>query len=159
MIQAYWLDARDKPGLLVRLMKFLTGSARIMLQRNLSNCDFRSIPGSQNSDLAPLHPMTGPNEGPHVVLTLESDTVQPILEQVLPHGRIVREIEHIQIEKNGELQFMAGDNFHNECISVGPGVPEAFLKELVSCGILRGFKTDTVAKAEWKGRAQPATPR
>lgn len=146
MQQTYWLDTRDKPGLLTNLMKYLAGNAHILLQGNLDNCDFSSIPRVFGNNNLPLHPLINVDDGPFVILRLEPETIRPILARVLPQGRIVYEIGYILIEKNGRLEFMAGDNFHNECISVGPGISEDMLKELVKRGILRGYTTDEEAK-------------
>jgi hypothetical protein len=59
---------------------------------------------------------------------------------LLPNGKCIHEISAIQIEKNGKIEFMAGDNFHRECVSVGELVSTEFLEEMISKGILRGYK-------------------
>jgi hypothetical protein len=46
-----------------------------------------------------------------VILSLEHDTIDPILEIVLPEARYKEDITHIQIEKHGELQFGCYDQF------------------------------------------------
>jgi hypothetical protein len=44
MKKAYWLDPKDKPGLLVNMMKFLAGDARIALEGDLNKFDLISVP-------------------------------------------------------------------------------------------------------------------
>ena len=54
-------------------------------------------------------------------------------------GTVPDAIIHIQIEKNGKLQFGAYDNFHPECIFFGTGVKQAVLETLVSQVIMRPY--------------------
>jgi len=51
-------------------------------------------------------------------------------------GTVPSAIIHIQIEKNGLLQFAAYDNFHPQCIVFGTGVKQTVLESLVSQGIM-----------------------
>jgi hypothetical protein len=135
MIQAFWLDPRDKPALLIILMKALAGDAHIAFEGDLSDLDFSQIADATAS----LH-RESPESETMVVLPLEIDTIKPILDQVLPEGRIVKKIVAIQIEKSGQVEFMAGDNFHRECVSVGPAVKQSLLQELVARGIIRSYE-------------------
>jgi hypothetical protein len=140
---AFWLNARDKPGLLVALMKALAGDARIGFCGGISPCDFSDIPESPESAL-----FEG-SQGDAIVLKLETGTIQPILAQVLPDARCVHSIVHIVIEKSGRPEVVIGDNFHNECISVGPGVPQTLLDDLVSNGVLRGYTPHSEIKKRY----------
>lgn len=140
MKKSYWLDPKDKPGLLVNIMKFLAGNARIALEGELNKFDFSSIPNHINEETGTIKHETGIPPDPIIILPLEPETINPLLEQLLLNGKCVREITAIQIEKNGEIEFMAGDNFHRECVSVGEQVHSEFLEEMISKGILRSYK-------------------
>lgn len=155
MEQTYWLSPRDKPGLLAAIMKLLAGNAHILLQGDLNSCDFSAVPKADGNRILPFDTLNEKQDGQHIALRLEPETIQPILAQVLPHGRIVHDIGFIQIEKNGRIEFMSGDNFHNECVSVGPAVSEHLLRDLTSRGILRTFQTNAEAKKRFKQKAQP----
>ncbi len=61
--------------------------------------------------------------------------------RLLPDGRPAAGIESLQVEINGAVQFLAGDAFHDECISVGPGVPESLLKAWIRAGVISGYYT------------------
>jgi len=137
MERAFWLDPRDKPALLLRMMRELCGDSRIALQGDLSSCDFSEVPGKIDGLVDPFRPEFGSGG---VVLPLFPMTVDQIKRQLFPGGRIVRDIGSIQIEKGGRVEFVAADHFHRECVSVGRAVPEAFLRELVEAGVLRGYK-------------------
>ena len=141
MLQIFWLNPRDKAALLVAVANELAGSAEIAFEGDLSSCEFASIPGCRFEESGPFRRQDQGGPETLVVLPLEPSTVKDILNLVLPHGRFMREIQHIAIAKNGELQFLAGDQFHRECVSVGPAVAESFLQQLVTRGILRAYAT------------------
>lgn len=52
-----------------------------------------------------------------VIVLLEPSTVEKIIPAI--GGSVPKAILHIQIEKNGVLQFGAYDNFYPECIFFG----------------------------------------
>jgi len=54
-------------------------------------------------------------------------------------GTVPGAIIHIQIEKGGQLQFGAYDNFHPECIFFGSEVKEDVISSLVSQNIMRPY--------------------
>ncbi len=147
MQKTYWINVRDKPAFLVSVMKELAGSdSQILFEGDLTKCDFSGIGKSE---------LTGElfvcNKGaPFVVLPLSNENIKPILNQVLPYGRVVHKIEHIQIQKNGAIQLMVGDNFHNECISVGPEVSLELLSSLKGSGIVRRMQTESEVRAKYR---------
>ena len=74
-----------------------------------------------------------------------------ILDVVLPENRYKDEIIHIQIEKQGALQFESYDQFHHECIVCFFGVPPKLLEELKQRGIIRSWTTPYEGAARWHG--------
>jgi hypothetical protein len=130
----YWLNARDKRGLLVALMNELYGNAEIELSGKLSSFDFSNIPKANVDSF-----LEETEEDSIIILKLEKETIEAILNQILPKERFIKEIMFISIQKEGNVEFLAGDNFHNECISVGPAVSKTLLDRLVSQGILRKY--------------------
>jgi hypothetical protein len=76
-----------------------------------------------------------------VVLPLEPGTIHPILAEVLPEGRVVRDIIHVQIERGGRLAFGAYDNFHRECVVCWQAVPRELLEQLRNSGVLRSWES------------------
>jgi len=147
----YWLVARDKPGLLTHMMRFLAGDARISFEGNLSHCDFpASIPRIIEQQSV-LQRQTLFPELDFITFALESDTVRPILDVVLPDRRYMDDIIHIQIEKHRELQFGSYDQFHHECIVCFLGVPTKFLDELEQKGILKSWTKPHENATRWHG--------
>lgn len=136
----YWLVARDKPGLLMAMMRALAGSAMISFEGDLSGCDFSRVPGTSADETECLRRATIYPRQDFVVCRLEPETIEPILAEVLPERRAIDRIIHIQIEKDGALAFGSYDNFHPDCIVAGPGVPVSLLEQLQASGVLRSME-------------------
>ena len=160
MKRKYWLDPRDKPALLIALMRHLAGNAHIAFEgdrKDMDKMNFGAIQGVVKNLKTPFKHEWDAN-GAAIVLPLNNHTINPILKEILPQGRIVHKIGAIQIEKDGQIEFIAGDNFHRECVSVGEDVPERLLQDLFDSGILRGYYsvklgTDSITKTiRAKGR-------
>src|ERR1700690_3543313 len=152
MKKAYILDPRDKLALLTALMRMLAGDAHIALEGDIeamSEMDFGTIPGVIENVLPPFRREWN-GDSKFIVIPLTPQTIAPILKEVLPEGRIVHKIGAIQIERHGEIQFFAGDNFHRECVSVGQAVPVELLGDLVISGVLRAYYTPEEAKLHFK---------
>src|SRR5262245_43200851 len=86
-----------------------------------------------------------------VVLPLEAHTIRPIREFVLYGRRCVDDIVHIQIEKNGRLEFGSYDNFHRECIVCFLGVSPDLLNVLRDKGVIRSWTTPCEGARRWHG--------
>jgi len=136
----YWLEARDKPGLLSAMMNKLAGDAHISFEGNLSSCNFLGVRGTTGEEVHGLKRQTSFPRLDFAVMPLDPDTVKPILQQILTGGRVVHDVVHVQIAKHGQLVFGAYDNFHPDCIFAGPGIAETLLQELVTRGILKSFE-------------------
>jgi hypothetical protein len=142
MDERYWLVARDEPGLLVAMMRALAGGAHISFEGDLSRCrGLLALPGTSTEETGTLRRQTLYPVQEFVVLPLEPETVRPILAEVLPEGRVVREIIHVQIERGGRLAFGAYDNFHRDCVVCWPAVPHELLEHLRVSGVLRSWET------------------
>ena len=145
MDQKHWIDVRDKLGFLSALMhKLASDNSQLILEGNLSRFDFR---GLEECEIAGEYLCSADTSV--ICLSLTENQIKPVLRSVQPDGKFVSEILSIQIRVCNEIQFLAGDNFHNECISVGPAVPIEFLEMLKKKGIIRNFQTDEEAKAKY----------
>ena len=70
-----------------------------------------------------------------VIVPLDSSTISAIFSKI--GGTISKSVLHVQIEKNGRLEFGGYDNFNAECMFFGSAISNAFLDSLVSEGLLR----------------------
>jgi hypothetical protein len=140
MRKHHWIDARDEVGVLTSVMKLLVGNAHISFEGDLSQFPFASVPGASPDETDVLKRNTIAPPQDFVVLPLESDTIDEILRAFPQRGGVTTDILHVQIEKDGVLQFGAYDNFCPECVVSWDGVPEPFLQDLVERGIIRAFR-------------------
>ena len=137
MKKKYWLDPLDKPNLLVSIVNYFIGNSKIILEGNLDKFDFSRIPHLPNT--TNIKPESGIPSHPMIILPLKPETKDVLLDQLIPDDKFLKEIIAIQIEWDDKIEFMAGDYFHSECLSVGEGVSENFLSELVTKKILKEF--------------------
>ncbi len=140
--EAYWLDVRDRSGLFAALARDLAGNAHMSIMGRIKGLTLEEIPGAAKTETTVLKRQTLfsiPREQ-FIVLPLELETVETIL------GRIPAEcwddfrITHVEIEKDGTLQFSGCDYFDVNSTWVGDGVSENLLTQLVSNGILNRFQ-------------------
>lgn len=135
---AHWLVARDRPGLLHAMMRALAGKAYISFEGDLSGCmGLFDLPGADRAETPVLKRITSYPVLDFVVLPLEPETMTPIWRAFDPIRRVVRDVIHIQIEREGVIQFGSYDNFHSDCVIAYSGVPEELLKQLKAKSILR----------------------
>ena len=136
----HWIEARDKPGLILAMMRHLAGNARISLEGELSSLVLLEILGGSGDETAILKRNTTYPRQDFMVVPLEAETV-PLLWTVLSQPEAVtRKIVHVQIEKDGRVEFGAYDNVHKDCTGSGPGVAGNFLEDLQHRGVIRSFE-------------------
>jgi hypothetical protein len=84
-----------------------------------------------------------------VVLPLRDAADAEVTWRALAPG-LVRpvQIEAIQVERSGTLEFLAADRLHHECVSVGRAVPEELLKTLQHQGIIRRYYKATAGRSQ-----------
>jgi|RhiMetdeSRZDD1v2_1073273.scaffolds.fasta_scaffold386440_3 hypothetical protein len=147
----YWIVARDEARLLMAMMRALAGSAHVSFEGDLSRCEFPLELGPQANETPTLKRQTLIPQLDFAVLPLEAQSVQSILDVVLPNRRFMNDIIHIQIEKNGRLEFASYDNFHPECIVGFLGVSTDFLNTLREKGVIRSWTTPHEGARRWHG--------
>ena len=141
MATRYWLNVRDKPEMMNVVMRALAGTALISFEGDLSGCGgLFDLAGASAQETAALKRQTTHPTLDFVVVPLEVGTVGPILQEVGLGGRLVHDIVHIQIEREGVLLFGSYDNFHPDGCVVWSGVAESALQELQAEGVLRSYE-------------------
>ncbi len=145
MNKKFWITPVDKGAFLRALLFELAGSAQVAIEGDLGEIDFSHLPLLKEIDgeIAPAHS----EENQFAVLALEANSVEPIIEALLAGERLSQNIEHIQVQKYGELQALIGDYFHEECVSVGEAVGEPLLRQLVLEGVIKRFETPEQVRA------------
>lgn len=132
-----WLIPKDNVRLISSIVKHLCGEAFIYFEGNISSSEFGDI--NFNKKVIPLVKRESPESKYIVALPLEEHTCDIILKKIIPQDLFINEVDAIQIVKNGKLQFLSGDNFHRECISVDSTISESFLNQLMDEGIIEYY--------------------
>lgn len=135
---AHW-QVRNKPALLLALTEKLGGNAHICFEGDLHGFNLDKFPGVSDNETAVLKRNTIWPKQDFLVIPLESSMGQKFLSAM--SGAVPQRIIHLQIEKDGVLQFGAYDNFYPECLFFGPAFNQEFLDSLVIRGILKPVRT------------------
>jgi hypothetical protein len=138
--QWFYIVARDKPGLLISMMRELAGDAYISFEGDLHRIDWKGV-SAVEEDQTSLRRATRTPELDFVVLPLTIETQPLIWEAVSGVDHLADDgIIHTQIEKEGRLAFGAYDNFHADCVSASDAVPRSLLEGLKESGVIRSFE-------------------
>ncbi len=137
------IDTRDKPGLLVAVMREFAGRGRISFEGALGDsglgeipgASFEAEPGLNKSDLRGLQDF--------VVLPLSEETVAAILKIVTEKDHLAYPsgIYHVQVAVAGRHVFGAYDNFHRDCVGASEDFPIDLLDKLLANGVIRSYHT------------------
>jgi hypothetical protein len=128
----------DKPGLLTAILEKLGGSVHISFEGDLHGFRLDAFPGVSDKETAILRRSTIWPRQDFLVIPLESSMGQKILAAL--GGAVPQRIIHIQIEKDGALQFGAYDNFDPACLCWGPVLDQGFVESLVHRGMLKPIR-------------------
>ncbi len=126
---------RKKGQLLLALMDELEGNAHVSFEGDLRSLPLLSYPGASSEPTDALKRNTVWPKQDFVVAPLELSSSKKIYAAL--GGVVPKTVLHVQIEKNGVLQFGAYDNFHPQCIYFGSAVASQLLESLVSNDILQ----------------------
>jgi hypothetical protein len=126
---------RDKNRLLLAVMNELAGDAHISFEGDSKILSLATLSDASQLETSVLKRNTLWPQQDFIVVPLEPPTVPQILKKI--GGTIPRSALHIQIEKEGRLEFGAYDNFNPESMFFGSAITETFLESLVSEGLLR----------------------
>ncbi|MGA2808995.1 MAG: hypothetical protein ABSE87_12745 [Terracidiphilus sp.] len=130
----FW-KVRHRNRFLLTIMKELAGNAHISFEGDQKVLGLAAIQGATQVEDSVLKRNTLLPRQEFVSVPLEPSTLSPIFSKI--GGTIPKSVRHILIEKNGQLEFAAYDNFHPECIFFGDAVSNAFLDVLISEGVLK----------------------
>ncbi|MEL6475589.1 MAG: hypothetical protein AAFQ21_16140 [Pseudomonadota bacterium] len=138
--QWFQIVARDKPGLLIAMMRELAGDAYISFEGDLHRIDWNGLRHADESETSLQRGTLSP-ELDFVVLKLTEETQPRIWNAVCKVDRLADDgIIHIQIEKGGRLVFGAYDNFHADCVTVNnDAIPPSLLEGLKDKGVIRSY--------------------
>jgi hypothetical protein len=128
-------NVRDKGQLLLALMEEFEGSARVSFEGDLRALSLLEYPGASFQPTGALKRGTLWPQQDFVVVPLEPLSSKKIFAAL--GGTVPKKVLHVQIEKDGMLEFGAYDNFDPECIFFGSAVRREFVELLVLKEILQ----------------------
>jgi hypothetical protein len=135
------LQVRDCQGTLWAFYRRYEDAALASFEGDLMVLDLERLPGSSRAETPVLRRQTQEPQLDFVVVPLTHENIVSLKERLSKPGVLGREgtIVHTQLEVAGEAVLIACDNFHDDCTVASCSVPEEFLRELRSNGVLRGY--------------------
>jgi hypothetical protein len=144
----YWIDPRDKPGLLLAMMRAFVSDSNdsyISFEGELRKLNFATLPGASPIGTKAVG-FSSPSD--FIIIPLTEQNLRDIWKELVAKDHLVRQgIIHVEITNHGKWVFGGYDNFHRECVKAYSGVSIEFLEKLRAMGLIRGY-TKTMPK--WK---------
>jgi hypothetical protein len=153
MSQVYWLDPIRSGDLLGAVLGVLAGDARVAIEGEgeaLEELGLLALPGGSRELRPPFSRQYKPDSAVVIMALENQEQARRISEMLSPHGKVAAGIEVVQVESHGRVEFVAADGFHPQCVSVGPAVPEDFLRDLTRRGIIEGFYSPSDARRHFR---------
>ena len=138
----WWLDTRDKPGLLWAFLRLCVGDGRASFEGDLQHLGIGDLPGATYDESDLLRRQTRWPRQDFVILPISVETLST-LKRSLGVSGLFKDggaLNHVQVEHHGRLLLRACDNVHRQCVAAYEPVPIALLDELVSVGVLRSYR-------------------
>ena len=138
----WWIDARDKPGLLWAFLDHFPQDSRVSFEGDLANVRLSEVPGYSIEETPILQRNTLEPRLDFVSIPISVDSIHALKERLSRPGLFDAEgpIVHVQVENSGQLVLGAYDNFHRDCVVAYEPTPEWFLAQLRDAGVIRGFE-------------------
>jgi hypothetical protein len=138
------LKVRDCQGTLWAFYRQYEGMALASFEGDLRGLRLQEIPGFSTSETASLRRQTFSPELDFCIVPIASDTIA-ILKKKFSMPGVLGEngvVIHTQLEVSEQAVLIACDNFHDDCTVAAETVPDAFLEELKSRGLIRSYQGD-----------------
>ena len=138
----WWIDTRDKPGLLWAFLDHFLKDSRVSFEGDLAKLRLSEVPGLSIEETPILQRNTLEPRLDFVSVPISADSVQALKKRLSQPGLFDAEgsIVHVQVENSGQLVLGAYDNFHKDCVVAYEPTPEWFLARLRDAGVIRGFE-------------------
>lgn len=135
------LEVRDCQGVLWAFYRMYEGKSVASFEGDLSRLGLEELPGASSQESGSLRRQTLEPQLDFIVVPINSATVPELKRRLASHGVLGRagSVIHTQLAAGEELLFVACDNFHDDCTVASSSVPEPFLKEMLSRGLLRAY--------------------
>jgi hypothetical protein len=136
---------RDKRKFLLAVLRQLAGAAFVSIEGDLSGTSLVRVSGASGDESELLKRNTLWPKQDFILLPLEVETVEQIVAAV--GGTVPSGILHIQIQKDGRLEFGSYDNFSPNGMFLGPALTPSFINRLRTDGVLSPWSERDSAKS------------
>jgi len=135
------LEVRDCQGTLWAFYRRYEGRSVASFEGDLSGLRLEELPGASAQESGLLRRQTLEPELDFITVPINPDTIRELKKRLASHGILGRDgaVIHTQLAAGDDLLLIACDNFHDDCTVVSVSVPEPFLKEILSHGLLRAY--------------------
>lgn len=135
------LEVRDCQGTLWAFYRKYEGHAVASFEGDLLGLKLEELPGASAQETSSLRRQTIEPALDFITVPINPDTVRELKKCLASHGILGRGgvVIHTQIAVGDDLLLVACDNFHDECTVASVLVPEPFLNEMRSHGLLRAY--------------------
>lgn len=143
MPKKFYINTRDKPGLLIAIMGEFVGTGEISFEGDLGDTGLDLLPGVSYAETATLRNSSVRTDKPNfLVLPLTEENAlsirKVITEKEHPGGS--SNIWHVQLSVGGKFVFGAYDHFHPDCVLATDGIPLKLLDKLSENGVIRSYE-------------------
>jgi len=140
-LQHWWIDTRDKPGLLWAFLQHFSDRGLVSFEGTLSAFGLLNIQGATPQGTVALARQTRFPVLDLVTVPVRPDSIRELKTRLSSRGVFHQRgpIIHVQIEHAGRLVLGAYDNFHRRCVVAYPPTPEELLERLRARGTIRSY--------------------
>jgi hypothetical protein len=127
-----WIRPLDRTLLVKAVLASLEGDSIVVLEG-----DLRSFAFSTDTQVAlpPSFQRESPDTPNCIALRLDRGDAQRVFRTLTGTPGWSGRVEAMQIHHKAARAFVAGDSFHDECVSLWPAAPQGLLERLVSEGV------------------------
>ena len=133
-----WIVPVDPDALVAAFLDHFADDSSVFVEGEIAASEFPDS-SRRASVVVPHVGREAPDATHFVVLTLSPQTASHVTRVLLREGRLTSDVAALQIVHGGIVRFLAGDNFHHECVSV-EGVSPEFLSSLFELGVAKPLR-------------------
>ena len=133
-----WIEPLDCCRLLLHAMQALAGESCIIIEGEFEPSCFKGIENLIRLELDSRISREARDSNAVIVFSLTPEVVLPLWRNVFQEVDLKNKFAAIQIVRNGAVQFMSGDYFDPECVSVGSDISLPLLEDWVRVGLTSG---------------------
>ena len=135
------LEVRDCQGTLWAFYRKYEGQTVASFEGDLSDLRLHELPGASAQETNLLRRQTIEPELDFITVPINPENFRELKKRLASHGILGSEgvVIHTQLASRDEVLLIACDNFHDDCTVASASVPESFLREMLSHGLLRAY--------------------